>query len=1442
MSSSDPKQRGLIVAVDPVLAADGKPDATLGTVENAATGSTAVADGTGALVSRINEIRAESGSVNLVGLTVRQSGQINATTAVKGANGVITLQAMASTVALDSDTLKARGLNVETSAITRVAAQLGTVDIAAGSVTAVRPDTGSATQLDAEAFNPSRIRVEGAAVSVGRGAQLLAPSGQIALLASSTADNNPLFNAGAGGTGKADASRIVIAPDAVISAAGIQNVEVDGSRNQAAQRLFRIELADAAVQRASALYRSQVYFDLRDASKVTVANVSGAAASVARTAQEKSTAGGSIQLLTDGALVVGDGATLDVSGGSVHYGAATLQTSVLSQDGRLVSFSSAAGNRVVDAVSSTPLRVTSPAYTEGASGGALTLSGRQMAVAGDLQGHTTVGERQRDGRSNLPTPAALTMGLRDGNSYYINNLLLLAGGGPAVDASFFADPLAATLPALDSALSLSLPQLAEAGFGRLALRATHIRQPSFGTLDLGTGGALDIEASTVQLDGRFSAAGGSLSITTPFAAGDADRTGDGDIRLSGRSRLDASGRWTNDSAAAESGTGDAIQVKGGNVSVKAAHSLLADAGLVVDASAGARLSGTGTLTKGTAGSITLASGSNPLQQAQLQIDGSSLRALDFGSGGKLSLSGPALSIGAAAPAGGWTMPGGLLDSGGFGSITLNALGDLRVASGTTLAPQLLNWQLAEGYRGRASGDMAGVAAAQRLDSALTAPAPVTLPLHATRPLLYGGGTLSVERGASIVLAPGATLALNASRSLSVGAEGGLAGQTSLLQAQGGTLNLSITGNRGGTADQDPLGFLPDQALWLGTDAQLNVDGVAQLRRDSSATAQLQFQTDTSQATPADQRVTGTVRGGGAINLAAQRGYVVAEAGARLSLDGVAARLNVSGLTDTVTVAKSAGSLSISSPEGLVLNATVSAQAPRDAGGQALADGGKLTVELGAGGVRAADAGAASAYPAGARVLAVSDTPLPLDGTTPGSNLAHVLGNGQGRIGTALLRNAGWSGLNLAAGDQLRFDTSLGLSLPLGVQLNAPAIAAAPGVQVNLSGSTAQIGDASLVRTTAAASTGSAPDTGADRPATLQITASTIDLYGNVGLQGWSTVTLDTGSAAAGEIRFSAAAPNFGRLESLQRQLNFDGLLALRAGQVYATTATQYTLQGASGSTLQVRRAGATGSLAAPLSAYGSLTVNATDIDQGGVLRQPFGRLTLNATGTLTLGDNSLTSVSGDGTTVLYGQTLNLASWQLPGDDAFFSLASDKAIRLNAARFDTATSAVVSTRGGGTVLATEFFPGVGGSSDYYASKGLYAVLPDYQGTQSLALDGGIVGSALYGLQIVITQPGSGLAPGRYTLLPAPYALLGGALPSGAYLVSLVADQGKSVLRAPVRQDDGSTVVTGYVSRSGSVTTGAPGQRFVVESAATYQAKTDVRLTDVSSPSERIKKLR
>ena len=1455
MSSSDPKQRGLIVAVDPVkVAGTNTNDAELGIVENAAGGSYKTVNGvtvsdnmpdaTAGLVNRINEIRAESGTVNLVGLTVRQQGTINATTAVKGANGAIYLQAMASTKTLlggteSSAPASLRGLRVETGAVARVGLDLGVVQIGANSVTAVRPDTGPQTQIDAEVFNRPLMRVEGASILVEGGARMEAASGRIELLAAASTFQRPAFDSSVTEVpSAADGSRIFIGPGATISTAGLHNVAVDGARNQGSQRLFRIELADAPVQKTGPLYRNQVFFDLRNADKITAADVSGAANTVGRTAQERSTVGGSIRIESEGDLAIAPQSVLDVSGGSLSYSGATLKNTLLNQNGRSILFGTASAGVRIDSVLAATQMTAAPAYDEGKDGGSLVLNARRAVLAGELRGQLVEGAYQRDGRAVRAAPASLDVGRQLGSRFYLDGVELNAGMMAGVDAALIADPLNARWAELPAKTELPLPMLQQGGFGKVAVRAAKLSQGGSASLDLGAGGALLISAGAVDLNASFKAAGGSLSVASLITTDASGALTSGDIHLSSGTRIDASGLWTNDSAASPDVRRSSVKTDGGSVTVRAARSLLADPGAALDVSAGAWLSASGALTRGKAGNLSLGGGAALPGSSDffLAIDGVALAGFDFAKGGSLTLDAPTLTI-TDGPAQGFALVPGFFSGGGFGNIAVNSGGNVLLPSGTLLAPRLRNWQLDAGFRRAGSGTLAhGPATAQPIDEQLAERNPVNLALTARADLSRGGGNVTVERGAGIALEHAGSLTLRATGSVLIGTTGGADADITPLSARGGNILLALDGLRGGPQGptDDPIGFLAAQAIWLGAGADLSVAGIATLR-PAPANTSVFFHPGSTSAEPAAERMAGSVLGGGNITLQAARGYVVAQAGSNMRLDGLAQAVSLPGVASAVTLARAAGTLAVSSPEGFVLEGNISAQAPRNSQGLALADGGRLNLAVARGGAFSATQG--TAYPDSVankpRTIAVGNFAHLLGAAEPGANLAVLLDNGIGYTPVALLANAGFDAVKLSAGDQLRFDTSVQFNKPLGIEVESPLIAGRAGVRVDLAASHIAIGDlssrASSGHTTAVA------DASSDRSTTLRLSAPEIDIYNQSGFSGFSRVELDAGGRRDGEVRLTSARDT----SSQTGQLNFAGELRITAGQTYATSGTRFGISGLAAqspqdrdSTLILRTPPGGSSSTTPLSAFGALSMAAPRIDQGGVLRQPFGQISLVATQQLILGQDSITSVSGDGFMVPYGSTENLSRWIVDGFNTA-GLPIGKTVTLSAPDIQASASASVSARGGGDILAWEFFPGVGGSRDYYNSAGLFAVLPDYASTRALSYGGGVPSDASGGQQIVITMGGAGLPAGRYTLLPARYALLGATLPHGAFLVSRSSDQGKTVLQAPMQRDDGSVVVTGYLSQTGSVTAGTPGERFVIEPQATFAARSEVRATAIST---------
>ncbi|GGJ83530.1 hypothetical protein GCM10007426_10800 [Alloalcanivorax dieselolei] len=259
------------------------------------------------------------------------------------------------------------------------------------------------------------------------------------------------------------------------------------------------------------------------------------------------------------------------------------------------------------------------------------------------------------------------------------------------------------------------------------------------------------------------------------------------------------------------------------------------------------------------------------------------------------------------------------------------------------------------------------------------------------------------------------------------------------------------------------------------------------------------------------------------------------------------------------------------------------------------------------------------------------------------------------------------------------------------------------------------------------------------------------------IRGFERTVLETG-----DLRLLASTPDDDGY--LSATLDVDGALEIAAAQVYPGTAVRGRIQ--SGEAITVRGNGQAG---APLSAGGSLTLSAPVIEQQGVLRAPFGDIVLDASDRLVLGAGSLTSVSGAGLIVPYGNLGNNEYWLDPAnpqgrdrdnprgehteENRYLSAPPEKRVTLQAPDVVMGDGAVVDVAGGGDLYAWEHVPGPGGSHDVLTLPGMYAVRPGYQGLSPEAGEGA-------GRQVWLAG-GDGLEAGWYTLLPAHHALLPGA---------------------------------------------------------------------------------
>ncbi|PWR24633.1 filamentous haemagglutinin family protein [Zavarzinia aquatilis] len=274
--------------------------------------------------------------------------------------------------------------------------------------------------------------------------------------------------------------------------------------------------------------------------------------------------------------------------------------------------------------------------------------------------------------------------------------------------------------------------------------------------------------------------------------------------------------------------------------------------------------------------------------------------------------------------------------------------------------------------------------------------------------------------------------------------------------------------------------------------------------------------------------------------------------------------------------------------------------------------------------------------------------------------------------------------------------------------------------------------------------------------------------------------------------------------TLRGQIAAAGNLTLVAGRLYPTTGTDFAITSSvAGGTIEFGRKG--DEATAPLSAGGSLTVQAANIVQGGAIFAPFGTIALGghdayvtggddgepesifapATESVTLRAGSVTSVSAGGLSIPYGTTTDGTEWYFaPTATDPLTAAPTGTLHVAGDDIDLADGANIDLSGGGDVFAYEFVPGTGGSYDvlsrlngdastgngglqYPDGRQVYAIVPGLSDAQVAAYDP--IYAAGYDLasgsgvgKRVWLDAAPGLAAGWYTLLPARYALLPGGM--------------------------------------------------------------------------------
>lgn len=1366
---------------------------------------------TGGSVTNLGDIITEQGNSTLVGLSVNQSGRVHATTSVN-VNGSIRL--------LARDKASPTQFTVDANGVRKpVATRAGTLTHGQNSVTEVQPDHGTKeAAVDGQDQPQSSIELVGKSVKLDRGAKVIAPGGKVAVIATSR-PNQPL-----GGTDKT--ARIHLAEGSVIDVSGETSAIVPMERNQGKVKLFGNELADAPVQRGGPIAREEITVDLRKGTPIT--DISRLREDVKRTVGERLAAGGEVSLRAEGDVVLQPGSVIDFSGGQVRYLDGYLQTTKLVSQGRIFDISDADPRLAYDGifgqmdVEHKKWGVTDSyqvglgdfhaGYIEGKDAGSLVLQGAAIAMNGTLRGDVVRGRWQRE-----PADPSLSASARTYTQVPLQGLLDISKPGNAEGASVrfvnarptqsydFASPLPA-----DLSLLISQQQLRDAGINRVEVTTSGLAViPAEVSLALEAGGELNVTATELDVAGDIRIPAGKVNLAAATSGARQGR-----LSIAGSSNIDVRGGWVNDSPAVNNGALGTmpVHIAGGSVTLNAQGDLTIASGSVIDVSGGARLQANGDIDAGKAGTIALVS-KVPNQNVATTLDlRGQLNGYGLEEGGTLKLDAAGFRIGSgiqSAPNGTVNLSPAFFANGGFRAYDLAAdRGGIEVMDGTRIRIQPGSLRLNGGYAQQATGaDLLDFTAVALLPDFLRGASSFSAKVSRVAGVGDADATVRVGTGARIETEAGGTIELSADSDVLV---------NGTLAAPAGGIAIALNS----PTSANERGFRASQAIRVGPSGALDVSGLSHV-----VTSQLGYRE-------------GEVMDGGRVTLQADRGYVMTSPGSLIDVSGTAATIDLPGdafgRPVPTTIASKAGSVSIQAAEGISLGGRLHG----NAGGPGVA-GGSVRVSLDTTNRDPNNVASdpfnplLTQFPEGQReILIGSGTGQYLtDGVAVPSGL-----NGKAFVSAGGVRRGGFDdlefvvppltkfGVPIAAG-AVKFDGDVTLSAGRRISLDAAVIASSGGA-ADIGALLVEIGPTERrFRATATAATGTGH---------ISVSAQHIDLRGNSVFSGFA----DGGASPAidlsseGDIRAIGVRIGGEASRTLPGSLTSVADIRLRAAQIYPSTLTDFAISvtGTDGRIV----IGLGGSVAPPLSAAGSLKLAAADIEQGGVLRAPFGSISLDATRSLTLGAGSITSTSGAGIVVPFGLNEFGTTWVYPlgGVTKVLEATPEKSVVLRSPDVSIAEGALVDVRGGGDLLTYEFIKGPGGSRDILLGdnpEGAFAIIPGlgsrfgvYDFIES-SLSGIDAGSTIY------LAGGGGVPAGTYVRLPARYALL-----PGAFLITPVS--GTQDIQAGAAQllpDKVTPVVAGKLGYAGTTISDARWSGYAVENGAQMRQRAEYNETRASS---------
>jgi filamentous hemagglutinin len=581
----------------------------------------------------------------------------------------------------------------------------GTILLGKNSLIRILPDWASDEKVIGTklALN-SKANMQARNVHFGSGSVLLAPSADVSVQTGMwlTSASASAFTRSVG--------QIYIDQKAMIDVSGSTNIKVPVSQSILELELRGAELSRSPSQRNGILRGLTLAVDIRQSGTygtwswvgTPLGDISGFAGLIERNVGQLTISGGSITLSSGEAVVVQQGAALDVSGGYIEWQGGKIATSRVRSGMSILDISKAMPDRVYDGLY-TPLHTKSSSkwgvsktyrtpldpsgehyeqtHVEGANAGAISVTSPIMALDGHLSAHVIEGPTQlrqntssvqADGAhlvskisqtSKLPNGGALslvftTLRLDSGGIYRLDSpappTIAFRDGSylPAVDRFFEGSDGAAQVPASNriSTVILSPTNLEEEGFSTLVVENSggDILLPKGTMLRTRSGGAVTLKGKNIAVDGSIIVPSGKISLSayniSPYAFTQSQLAAlPSPNAQQGIVHLGGSGLLDVSGLLSDDRPTSAMRFltpvsRKGGTVTVEAFSIVVDPGGAIDASSSVGFSSSGKIQYGSGGSITLKAGQDPTLKALL--------------GGKLVLGGELRGYGGLTGSGG----------------------------------------------------------------------------------------------------------------------------------------------------------------------------------------------------------------------------------------------------------------------------------------------------------------------------------------------------------------------------------------------------------------------------------------------------------------------------------------------------------------------------------------------------------------------------------------------------------------------------------------------------------------------------------------------------------------------------------------------------------------------------------------------------------------------